>query len=99
MLGGLDLVVCCVGAVAVGPVAEPDAAAMAPVCTANAFGPIRLARAAVPARAPGGVMPTISGAVADHPAVGMAAYPTTTPAGVAAAILDASIRDADELVV
>jgi NAD(P)-dependent dehydrogenase (short-subunit alcohol dehydrogenase family) len=80
MLGGLDLVVCCVGGVAFGPVSELDDAAMTAVFAANVFGPIRLARAAVPALAPGGVMATISGVVADHPTAGMAAYSATKAA-------------------
>ena len=80
MLGGLDLVVCCVGGVAFGPLSDLDDAAMAAVFAADVFGPIRLARAAMPALATGGVIATISGVAADHPTAGMAAYSATKTA-------------------
>jgi len=80
ILGGLDVVACCLGAVACGPVRELDDAVMSALFAANVFGPIRLTRAAVPALAPGGVLVTVSGIVADHPVAGMAAYSATNAA-------------------
>lgn len=73
-LGGLDLVVCCAGAVAFGPVTELDDAVLMRLFEANVLGPIRLARAAIPALSPGGMLVMISGVVADQPTAGMAAY-------------------------
>lgn len=74
VLGGLDLVVCCAGAVAFGPVTELDDAVLVRLFEANVLGPIRLARAAVPVLAPGGMLVMVSGVVADQPTAGMAAY-------------------------
>src|SRR5487761_1899810 len=67
VLGGLDLVVCCAGAVAFGPVTELDDAVLVRLFEANVLGPIRLARAAVPVLAPGGMLVMVSGVVADQP--------------------------------
>jgi NAD(P)-dependent dehydrogenase (short-subunit alcohol dehydrogenase family) len=74
VLGGIDVVVSCVGAVAFGPVTELDDAVMLRLFDANVFGPIRLARAAVPVLAPGGTLVMVSGIVAEQPTAGMAAY-------------------------
>jgi cyclic-di-GMP-binding biofilm dispersal mediator protein len=74
VLGGLDLVVSCVGAVAFGPVTELEDAVLVRLFEANVFGPIRLARAAMPALEPGGALVMVSGVVAEVPAAGMAAY-------------------------
>jgi cyclic-di-GMP-binding biofilm dispersal mediator protein len=73
-LGGLDLVICCVGTVAFGPVAELDDAVLAELFDVNLFGPMRLARAALPALADGGTLAMMSGIVAEMPTAGMAAY-------------------------
>jgi NAD(P)-dependent dehydrogenase (short-subunit alcohol dehydrogenase family) len=74
LLGGLDLVVCCAGTVAFGPLSELDDAVLVRLFEANVFGPIRLARAAARVLGPGSALVMISGVVADHPAAGMAAY-------------------------
>jgi len=73
-LGGIDLVVSCVGAVAFGPVTELDDAVMVKLFDANVFGPIRLARAVVPVLGPGSALVVLSGVVAEQPMAGMAAY-------------------------
>jgi NAD(P)-dependent dehydrogenase (short-subunit alcohol dehydrogenase family) len=74
LLGGLDLVVCCAGTVAFGPLQELEDAVLVRLFEANVFGPIRLARAAARVLAPGGALVMVSGIVADRPTAGMAAY-------------------------
>jgi NAD(P)-dependent dehydrogenase (short-subunit alcohol dehydrogenase family) len=73
-LGGLELVVCCAGTVAFGPVTDLDDRVLTALFETNVFGPIRLARAAIPLLAPGGALVNVSGVAADLPMAGMAAY-------------------------
>jgi hypothetical protein len=116
---------CCAGAVGFGPASEPSVAVTSALFDANAVVPISLARAAAPALAPGGVITTISGIVADHPTagpgdvlreldvrpphaeLGLNGRPLEgvaprlaadrDPGAVAAALVDALVRDADKL--
>ena len=74
LLGGLDVVICCAGTVAFGPLSELDDVVLARLFEANVFGPIRLARAAARVLGPGSALVMVSGVVADHPTAGMAAY-------------------------
>ncbi len=74
LLGGLDLVICCAGTVAFGPLSELDDAVLVRLFEANVFGPIRLARAAARVLGPGSALVMVSGVVADDPTAGMAAY-------------------------
>lgn len=79
-LGGLDAVVCAVGAVAFGPVTELDDAVLGRLFTVNTLIPIRLTRAALGALGRGGMVVNVSAIVADRPTAGMAAYSATKAA-------------------
>jgi cyclic-di-GMP-binding biofilm dispersal mediator protein len=74
LLGGLDLVICCAGTVAFGPLSELEDAVLTRLFEANVFGPIRLARASARVLGPGSALVMVSGIVADRPTAGMAAY-------------------------
>jgi NAD(P)-dependent dehydrogenase (short-subunit alcohol dehydrogenase family) len=76
-LGGLDVVACCTGVVAFGPVATLDDIVLRRLFELNTLLPIRLTRAALDALAPGGAVVNLSAVVADHPTAGMAAYSAT----------------------
>jgi cyclic-di-GMP-binding biofilm dispersal mediator protein len=71
---GLDVVVNAVGVVAFGPVADLSVDAMEELFLTNTFVPIMLAKAALPAMRPGGVLVNISGVIAEQNLPGMAAY-------------------------
>ncbi|WP_217921384.1 SDR family NAD(P)-dependent oxidoreductase [Miltoncostaea oceani] len=73
-LGGLDAVVCAVGVVAFGPVAELDDATLTTLLQVNVAAPARLTRAAAAHMEKGGVIVNLSAIVADMPTAGMAAY-------------------------
>lgn len=73
-LGGLDVVVCAIGVVAFGAVAELDDRVLARLFAVNALAPIRLTRVALARLDRGGAVVNISAIVADHPTAGMAAY-------------------------
>ena len=72
--GGLDVVVNAVGVVAFGPVADLGIDAMEELFLTNTFIPIALAKSALPAMRPGGVIVNISGVIAEQNLPGMAAY-------------------------
>jgi cyclic-di-GMP-binding biofilm dispersal mediator protein len=73
-LGGLDGLVHAAGVVAFGPALEADDDLLDELFLADALGPVRLLRAAVPRIAPGGFAVVVSGVVAERPQPGMAAY-------------------------
>jgi len=79
-LGRLDGVVHAAGVVAFGPATEADDDLLDELFLANALGPLRLLRAAVPhlrsaaAERPGAFAAVLSAVVAERPTAGMAAY-------------------------
>jgi short-subunit dehydrogenase len=73
-LGGLDAVVCAIGVVAFGPVADLDDATLSTLMGVNVMAPARLTRAAAARMEKGGVIVNLSAIVADMPTAGMAAY-------------------------
>lgn len=73
-LGGLDGLVHAAGVVAFGPGVEADDDLLDELFLADALGPIRLLRAAVPRIATGGFAVVVSAVVAERPQPGMAAY-------------------------
>lgn len=83
LLGGLDVVVQAAGVVAFGPLAELADETLVELTEVNLLAPARLARAAIPRMAEGGVIVQISAIVADMPTAGMAAY-SATKAGLSA---------------
>jgi cyclic-di-GMP-binding biofilm dispersal mediator protein len=78
--GQLDALVCAVGVVAFGPVAELGDATLEELFAVNVLAPIRLARAALAVLSPGGQIVNVSGIVADQPMAGLAAYSATKAA-------------------
>ncbi|WP_432495175.1 SDR family NAD(P)-dependent oxidoreductase [Kineococcus gypseus] len=79
-LGGLDGLVHAAGVVAFGPLEEADDDLLDELFLADAIGPVRLLRAAVPhlrgaaAQRPGAFAAVVSAVVAEQPVAGMAAY-------------------------
>lgn len=88
-LGGLDIVVCGIGVVAFGPVADVDDETLTRLMSVNVLAPIRLARAAIGRLDRGGMIVNVSAVVADQPTAGMAAYSATKAALTA---FDAAFR-------
>lgn len=82
-LGGFDVVLQAAGVVAFGPLAELADETLAELVEVNLLAPARLARAAIPRMAEGGVIVQISAIVADMPTAGMAAY-SASKAGLSA---------------
>jgi cyclic-di-GMP-binding biofilm dispersal mediator protein len=72
--GGLDVLVNAVGVVAFGSVDDLSVDAMEELFLTNTFVPIMLAKAALAAMNPGGVIVNISGVIAEQNLPGMAAY-------------------------
>jgi cyclic-di-GMP-binding biofilm dispersal mediator protein len=72
--GRLDVVVNAVGVVAFGPVEELSVDTMEELFLTNAFVPIMLAKASLPAMGENGVIVNISGVIAEHNLPGMAVY-------------------------
>lgn len=72
--GGLDVVVNAVGVVAFGSVDDLSVDTMEELFMTNVFVPIMLAKAALTAMKPGGVIVNISGVIAEKNLPGMAAY-------------------------
>lgn len=73
-LGGLDGLVHAAGVVAFGPGLEADDDLLDELFLADALGPIRLLRAALPQITQGGFAVVVSAVVAERPQPGMAAY-------------------------
>ncbi|WP_432571629.1 SDR family NAD(P)-dependent oxidoreductase [Kineococcus sp. SYSU DK005] len=79
-LGGLDGLVHAAGVVAFGPLEEADDDLLDELFLADALGPVRLLRAAVPhlrsaaRERPGAFVAVVSAVVAEQPVAGMAAY-------------------------
>jgi cyclic-di-GMP-binding biofilm dispersal mediator protein len=83
VLGGLDGVVCCAGAVAFGPLEETPLEILAEIVAVDLVGPLALARAAIPALSRGGFVLNVSGVVAELPTAGLVPY-SAAKAGVSA---------------
>ena len=83
VLGGLDGVVCCAGAVAFGPLDEIPLDVLDALVAVDLVGPLRLARAAIPVLATGGFLLNVSGVVAEVPTAGLVPY-SAVKAGVSA---------------
>ncbi|WP_148614127.1 SDR family NAD(P)-dependent oxidoreductase [Nocardioides rubriscoriae] len=81
-LGGLDLLVVCVGVAAFGPALEADAAVVDELFAVNVLGPMSLVRAAAPALAASdrGRVAVLSAILADLPTNQMAEYSATKAA-------------------
>lgn len=73
-LGGLDAMVCAIGAVAFGPVRELGDDVLDALVTLNLLAPARLVRAAAARMERGATIVNISAIVAEMPTAGMAAY-------------------------
>lgn len=73
-LGGLDVLVCAIGAVAFGPARDTDDDTLRALLEVNALAPARLTRAGAARMDRGGVIANVSAIVADLPTAGMAAY-------------------------
>jgi cyclic-di-GMP-binding biofilm dispersal mediator protein len=73
-LGGLDVLVCAIGAVAFGPARDLDDDTLRALVEVNALAPARLTRAGAARMDRGGVIANVSAIVADLPTAGMAAY-------------------------
>lgn len=79
-LGGLDGVINATGVVAFGELESLSDAAVDELLSTNLIGPMRLARAAIPALGEGGFIAQLSAVVAERPMPGMAFYSATKAA-------------------
>lgn len=73
-LGGLDAIIIALGVAAFGPAADADPALVQQLFAVNTFGPMTLARAALPHLSEHGTVVVLSAILADLPTVGMAEY-------------------------
>lgn len=78
--GGLDGVINATGVVAFGDLESLSDPVLDELLTTNLIGPVRLARAAVPALNKGGFIAQLSAVVAERPMAGMAFYSATKAA-------------------
>lgn len=73
-LGGLDAIVITMGVAAFGPAADADPALVQQLFAVNTFGPMTLARAALPHLSEHGTVAVLSAILADLPTAGMGEY-------------------------
>lgn len=72
--GGIDGVVCCVGAISFGPLRETPLPALERLVALDLLVPLRAARAALHVLRPGGFVVNVSGVAAELPTAGLVAY-------------------------